>query len=290
MKKIIFYLTVLASVFYFNACNVNDYPEFNDADAFVAFSVERLSVEEDTGKVKIPVRLTSLAEMTSTVTFELKDSTAVSGRDYALSGGASVLTFDGSNPVQYIELDILDHLGEFTGDRLFAITITNATNVNIGGAKTIYITIADIDHPLSALLGTYTVNGPNYFSGRPTEWDITVEKDPNNDLSKVWISNFVVSGTNQKIYGIVNAEKNKIEIPVQQTIATSTSYTSIVLEGFDDPDVNKAGLMPAGSKLVMNMTSSSPVTFKIDYPFGSHIVDVGSWYSIVLGGATFTKK
>ena len=286
MKKIIFYLTVLASVVYFNACIVNDYPEFDDADAFVAFSAERFIFDEDTGKVRIPVRLTSLGAKSSTVTFELKDSTAVSGRDYALSGGASVLTFDGSNPVQYIELDILDHLGEFTGDRLFGITITNATNVNIGSKKTTYITIADTDHPLSALLGTYTVMAESYFYGAST-WSVTIEKDPGNDLSKVWISNFVLSGTGAgvKVFGVVNAEKNKIEIPVNQSLtATSTS----TLRGFDEVDVNAADILPDGSKLVMNMTTASPATFKIDLPFGAQATS-GGWYNIILGGATFTK-
>ena len=92
------------------------------------------------------------------------------------------------------------------------------------------------------------------------------------------------------MYGVVNEEETKIEIPVGQTIATSSSYESIVLEGFDDPDVNAANLLPSGSKLTMELTSSSPVTFIMDLPFGSHIIDVDNWYSIVLANATFTKK
>ncbi len=284
MKKIIFYLTVLASVLHFGACNVNDYPVFDDKDAFVAFSSERFIVDEDTGKVRIPVRLSSLNGKTSTVTFELKDSTALSGTDYALSGGASVLTFDGSNPVQYIELNIKDHLGTFTGDKLFGITITNATNVNIGSMKTAYVTIADIDHPLSALLGKYTVTANSYFDGA-VSWEINIEKDA-KDLSKVWLSNFVVDGTaaNTKVYGVVNAEKNKIEIPVNQSLASTST-----LRGFDDKDINKADLMPDGSKLVMNLTSDSPVTFKIDFPYGAQAAS-GGWYNIILGDATFTRQ
>ncbi len=291
MKKITIYISVLASiVLFFSACELNDAPEFDDANAYVAFDEENLSIAEDTGTVNIPVRLTSLEGLASSVSFDFIDSTAVKGRDYNLKGGASVLNFDGSEAVQNIQVDIINNSGVFTGDLKFGIRITSSGSVNAGGIDTMWVTILDLDHPLASILGTYTVNGPNYFSGYPGTWDVTIEKDPEGDVSKVWIDNLVVSGTNQKVYGVVNDEKTKIEIPVGQTIVTSNSYESIVLEGFDSPDVNAANLLPTGSKLTMELTSSSPVTFVMDLPFGSHIIDVNSWYSIVLANATFTKK
>ncbi len=291
MKKITIYISVLASiVLFFSACELNDAPEFDDANAYVAFDEENLSIAEDTGTVNIPVRLTSLEGLASSVSFDFIDSTAVKGRDYNLKGGASVLNFDGSEAVQNIQVDIINNSGVFTGDLKFGIRITSSGSVNAGGIDTMWVTILDLDHPLASILGTYTVNGPNYFGGYPGTWDVTIEKDPEGDVSKVWIDNLVVSGTNQKVYGVVNDEKTKIEIPVGQTIVTSNSYESIVLEGFDSPDVNAANLLPTGSKLTMELTSSSPVTFVMDLPFGSHIIDVNSWYSIVLANATFTKK
>jgi len=291
MKKITIYISFLAGiVLFFSACELNEAPEFDDANAYVAFDNENMSVAEDTGTVSIPVRLTSLKGLTSTVSFDFIDSTAVKGRDYNLKGGASVLNFDGSEAVQNIQVDIINNSGVFTGDLKFGIRITSSGDVNAGSIDTMWVTILDLDHPLAAILGTYSVYGPNYFSGKPDVWDVTIEKDPDGDVSKVWISNLVVSGTNQKVYGVVNEEETKIEIPVGQTIATSSSYESIVLEGFDDPDVNAANLLPSGSKLTMELTSSSPVTFIMDLPFGSHIIDVDNWYSIVLANATFTKK
>ena len=119
MKNKILYIIVLASIALLGACNLNEYPVFDDNDAFVAFDENRLSAEETKGVLKIPVRLTSLNEVNTTVTFEMIDSTAIAGRDYELSGGASVLNFDGSDPVQYIEIDILPHEGVFTGDLVF---------------------------------------------------------------------------------------------------------------------------------------------------------------------------
>lgn len=290
MNKILLYLTLLASVTLFGACNLNESPEFNDADAFVAFGGNSFSVEETAEVLKVPVRLTSLKNLTSTVTYELIDSTAIAGRDYELSGGATVLNFDGKDPVQHIEINILPHEGVFTGDLIFGIALKSASNVSLGSNDTVYVKILDLDHPLSAILGDYAVYGPNYFSNRDDNWTVKLEKDDEGDVSKVWISNLVVAGTNQKVYGIVNEDMTKIEIPVKQTIATSSSYNSIVLEGFDNADINSADLLPDGSKLTMTLTQDSPIVFTMDLPFGSHIIDVDSWYSIVLAGATFTKK
>lgn len=289
MEKNIF-ITILGSMVLLISCNLNDYPVFNDADAFVSFESEMIAVNEDAVAFKVPVRLTSLGNLSSTVTFETFDGTAVTGRDYNITGGASVLTFDGSSPIQYIDIEILSHKGEFTSDRIFGIALKNAGSVNMGSNDTTYVTILDIDHPLSAILGDYSVYGPNLFSGRADNWSVTLEKDSGGDVSKVWISNLVVDGTNETVFGIVNEEKNKIEIPVKQTIAKSSTYTSILLEGFDDPDMDVADLLPDGSKITMDLTQSSPIVFTMDLPFGSHIVDTDQWYSIVLAGATFTKK
>lgn len=289
MKKIALYITILVSMVFYVSCNLNDYPTFDDKDAFVGFETERVSVKEDADSIVIPVRLTSLKGKAATVTYEIIDSTAVQGVDFDLRDGASVLTYKASDPVQNIKFDIIPQIGTFTGDLMFGIAIKTVTGVNKGSNDTIYVTIQDIDHPLSALLGTYEVYGPNYFS-MPDTWDVEFEKDADGDVSKVWISNLVVEGTSLKVYGIVNAEKNKIEIPVKQEIAKSASYDLIVLEGFDDPDINKADFLPDGSKLTLNLTSSDPIVFTMDLPFGSHIVDVDSWYSIVLAGAKFTKK
>lgn len=291
MKKIKLYIGILVSLVLFGACDqLNDYPVFDDADAFVAITAENFAVLEDAGTLKVPVRLTSLAAKSVTVTFELIDGTAKSGKDFQLKGGASVLTYDGSEPVKDIEIDILPQTGIFTGDLSFSVVLKTVSGVNMGSVDTATVTINDIDHPLSKILGAYTVFGPNYFSGREDTWDVNIEKDPEGDLSKVWLTNLVVAGTSLKVYGIVNDDMSKIEIPVGQQLATSASYTSIVLAGFDDPDINQAGLLPEGSKITMNLTQDSPVKYVMDLPFGSHIEDVDSWYSIVLAGATFTKK
>jgi hypothetical protein len=290
MKKILSYLIIMTAGGLFAACSLNDAPEFDDANAFVAFEKTAISVDENAGTLRVGVRLTSLGGLTSTVAYQVFNGTAQEDVDFEPTGGSSVLTFSAETPVQYIEFNILEHPGLFTGDRSFGIKLTNGGDVALGAADSTAVTVLDLDHPLSFMLGNYTVYGPNYFGGRADTWEVTIEKDPDGDVAKVWISNLVVAGTSEKVYGIVNEDKNKIEIPVGQTIAVAASYDSVVLEGFDDPDINEAGLLPTGSKITMSLTQESPVKFTMDLPFGSHILDIDSWYSIVLAGAVFTKQ
>ena len=121
MKKIKLYLSILISLAFFSACDqLNDYPEFDDANAFVAFTSERISVKEDADSVLVPIRLTSLAAKSTTVTYEIIDGTALKGREYDVPAGASVLSFDGSKAVMSIKIDILPQIGTFTGDRTFS--------------------------------------------------------------------------------------------------------------------------------------------------------------------------
>src|SRR5690554_1658440 len=290
MKNKILYIIVLASIALLGACNLNEYPVFDDNDAFVAFDENRLSVEETKGVLKIPVRLTSLNEVNTTVTFEMIDSTAIAGRDYELSGGASVLNFDGSDPVQYIEIDILPHEGVFTGDLVFGVTLNNAGNVNLGGNDTIYVTILDLDHPLSAILGSYTALGTSYFDGTQS-WQVTLEKDPAGDVNKVWITNLVAGGSSAStpLYGLVNEDMTELKIPVGQTVAVSTSYPSILFEGFYGPD-GETNIPDGGS--VTGLIEEGEISIQDE--FGSHVYDDSSasagWYNIFQADVVLTKK
>ncbi|MDD2244946.1 MAG: Calx-beta domain-containing protein [Dysgonamonadaceae bacterium] len=290
MKNKILYIIVLASIALLGACNLNEYPVFDDNDAFVAFDENRLLAEETKGVLKIPVRLTSLNEINTTVTYELIDSTAISGRDYELSGGASVLDFDGSDPVQYIEIDILPHEGVFTGDLVFGVTLNNAGNVNLGGNDTIYVTILDLDHPLSAILGSYTALGTSYFDGTQS-WQVTLEKDPAGDVNKVWITNLVAGGSSAStpLYGLVNEDMTELKIPVGQTVAVSTSYPSILFEGFYGPD-GETNIPDGGS--VTGLIEEGEISIQDE--FGSHVYDDSSasagWYNIFQADVVLTKK
>ncbi len=264
MKKIKLYIGILVSLVLFGACDqLNDYPVFDDADAFVAITAERFSAPENAGTLNIPVRLTSLAAKSATVTFELIDGTAKSGEDFQLKGGASVLTFDGSDPVKSIQIDILPHTGVFTGDRSFKVILKTANGVNIGSIDTATVTINDLDHPLAAILGTYSASALNYFSGAALSWDNTLfEKDPDGDVSKVWISGNILgtsgAGAGSKIYGIVNEDMTEISVPVHQKVV-NTSYNAF----FDGIDAD-GNIMEDGAKIVFEIKVGAKTTIELN--------------------------
>ena len=62
-------------------------------------------------------------------------------------------------------------------------------------------------------------------------------KDPAGDVNKAWITNLVAEvHASTPLYGLVNEDMTELKIPVGQTVAVSTSYPSILFEGFYGPD------------------------------------------------------
>ncbi len=273
----------------------NDLPEFNDSDAFVALRSATAEVDETGETLSIPVLLTSLSGVEGKVDFEITpDSTAPAkeGVNYSIENESKTLSFTKDANMQYIKLKIIDN-STYNGDVRLNINLVNPQNVNLGSMKTITVTIADDEHPLAFMLGSYAASGTSYFDGA-TEWDVTISKD-DNDVSKVWIGNLVPSGSSLKVFGVVNDDHTEIHIPVKQEIATSSSYPHILLDAFygadGDTDVNDYIV----GKISVDANGVTNISFA-DYWFGSHIYTDegasvgGAWYNIMTAGSVFKKK
>lgn len=282
------YGMVAATLVTFTSCS-NDLPTFDDADAFVAMTSSAASVGETEGSVEIPVLLTSLSGIETTVDFEItipETAGAVEGKHFTLANSSKTLTFTKDAPTQYIKLNILDN-DEFGGDVSLTISLVNPNGVNLGANATCKVTINDDEHPLAAVLGTYAGVGDSNW-GDALNWTVQIVKDA-DDLSKVWIYSLVPGGSTNPVYGTVNAEKTEIAIPVGQTIYESSSYDGI-LEGFYGPDGEED--IASGESLV-GVIENGTITFS-DY-FGTHAYSAGTttsagWFEIVTPGAKLTKQ
>ena len=87
------------------------------------------------------------------------------------------------------------------------------------------MTIADLDHPLAFMLGTFSASGESKYDGATT-WNVEIKKD-DSDVNKVWIYKILPTGTNDKypVYGTVNEDKTELRIPVgQNTLKSSSQY------------------------------------------------------------------
>jgi len=293
--KILKYILVLTiGAFLFTACDdLNKAPIFDDADAFVAFRSSTVSIGEEQGTIDIPVLLTSLSGIGTTVNFEFvtDGATAIEGKNYQVLNTEKKLTFTKDAPTQYIKLKLLDN-ATFNGDVSVTIKLSSPVGVNLGASKTCVLTITDDEHPLLFILGDLTAKGTSYFNGAE-EWKITISKDV-SDLTKVWITNFVNGGSSPAtpIYGVVNAEKTEIKIPVSQIVATSSSYPKIILEGFYGPD--GAEDIPTGGFITGKIATDGTITIQDE--FGSHVYkdDAASvsagWYNIYKAGVTMKKN
>ena len=230
MKKILFIITtIIAGAFLITSCNINSYPTFDDTDAYISFNSATISVNENAGTVRVPVSLVSLKGVTSTASFEVVNGTAKSGVNFTLSGSTSLDFSSGST--QYIEIKVIDLPGDFTGDLAFTLNINNAGSVNVGAENSCTVRILDLDHPLTFILGNYSITAEDAWGDGPETWNMSIAKDA-NDVTMVWIlglSKDYQAGI--AVYGTVNEDKTILTVPSHQRAYNSTSYGNQFLCG-----------------------------------------------------------
>ncbi len=235
----------------FASCELNETPVFDDKDAFVAMDKSSIIVNEDAGRIVIPVTIASIDPMKTSVTYKVNDSTAVAGKDFTPIDESAVLVFDGTTRTMNIEIDIIPHVGEYTGDMIFTIDILGGgSSLNLGANASCTIKISDLDHPLAEILGAYTASGFNYFDGADESWTLTMYKD-DVDVNVVWIDGFVadIAGAypayDYRIYGTVSEEKTSISFPLGQALKDKISGEVFTLWSFDGQYVNNEGSIEA---------------------------------------------
>lgn len=272
----------------FYSCS-NDFPVFDDKDAFVAITKTSMSVDENVegGELKIPVLLTSISGLERTVEYEVVDGKAKKGVNYEVADESMSLHFTKDEPTQYIVIKVIDN-ASFGGDVDFSVKLKESDEISLGDSQTCTVKIIDDEHPLADILGTYSGVGVSYFDNSALSWDVTLEKDE-EDITKVWIGNMVPGGSSLKVYGTVNAEKTELKIPVPQEIARSATYPLIQLEGIDADlnDIPKGGFITA-------TIANGKITFADGYLSGVYKDEAGKEYAgayeIVLPGSVWNKK
>lgn len=297
MKRIkSIYGLLVAGALLFASCNINEEPTFDDKDAFVAFTNATMSIGEEKGTLEIPVLMTSLSGVSTTIDFEVvaEGSTAIEGTHYTIDGGKS-LTFTKDAPTQYIKLNIIDD-NVFTnpGYQTIVFSLKASEDVNLGASKTCKVTIQDDEHPLLFILGTYAASAKSYFANRGSfDWNITIERDT-DDLNKVWIGNlepyfaangFVAPKANY-FYGTVNEEKTEIRVPVGQKIGYSDGGVDVVLAGFSGPDPDESEELSTGMNITISILENG-AKLRIESAYGA---ESDGWWNLMYGNQTITKK
>lgn len=232
MKKIVKYaLLAVAATALLASCNKNEPAVFDDEEAFVAFQKTSFSVAEDGDAIKIPVTLASVAGLSESVKFEItspETKGAKEGVNFDLLTSSGVLSFDKDHRTQYIEIQPKTD-GVYTGDLKFSVNLVNSASIKMGDATTCTITINDVDHPLSEMLGKYMLHVNSYWDGW-SDYEIEIQKDP-EDVQKIWIYNLydyttVAELGDIRFFGNVDADKTEIVVPLGQATPDKISSSS----------------------------------------------------------------
>jgi hypothetical protein len=219
MKNIFKAIAVLAGVAGLAACT--KYAEYETAP-FASLDFRSATVEESktAATFTLPVHVYNYDGACS-VTYTVDAGTAKEGVDYSLVDASGVLNFAEGTDTQNITISVTGQPGVYTGNLKFTVTLKSASNdVQIGAIKTCTVTVKDLDHPLSAILGEYDADGTCVF-GREVVWPLTFSADEEND-HKVWIKNIVGFvyyndlDWDLSVYGIVSDDLKTITIPYLQ--------------------------------------------------------------------------
>jgi hypothetical protein len=296
MKLNIKYLSfLLAGAFALASCDKNEPNVFDDKDAFVAFDAVSVTYAEDYSKdgatFKIPVTLASVKGVEETVKFEVvtpEQKGAVAGVNFELVTTTGVLSFDAEKRTQYIEFKTMTD-GEYTGDLKFSVKLLPSETLPVGSESECTVTISDIDHPLTFMLGSYTATGVNYWNG-PTTWTMTFYKDAEDD-HKVWIDNLFEkeswAADDTRYYGIVSDDNTTLNIPFgQESEYKYSNGKPVTLLGFDGANGYDTGSVDA--KIIIDGAKVT-IDFGTEWGFWVWIEDVGN-LNIVKPGITAVKN
>lgn len=297
MKLNIKYLSfLLAGTVALASCDKNLPNVFNDKDAFVAFDQTSVSYQEnysvDGATFKIPVTLASVKGIEETVKFEIvtpEEKGAVAGVNYELVTTTGVLSFTAENRTQYIEFKTIPD-GAYMGDLKFIVRLLPSETLPVGSESECTVTIGDIDHPLTFMLGDYTATGVDYWDG-PATWTISVYKDAEDD-HKVWIDNLFNNpgwvAEDTRFYGIVSDDNTTLNIPFgQEAEYVYSNGMPLILLGLT-ADLYGHDTGSVDVKIVVDGANVT-LDFGTEWGFWTQIKDTGN-IGIILPGIKAVKN
>lgn len=244
---------------------LNETPVFEASESFAAFTADAISVDENKGTLSIPVEVASIDPVKTTVSYKIVDGKAKVGENFKDLNESAVLVFDGTTRSQNIELQIIDKAGEFTGDLDFSIELIAATGLKLSMEKTCKVTIVDLDHPLAAILGEYTVSCNDYWKGEHT-YTMTLTKDE-KDVTVVWC-NKIVSLSGSRAYANVTQDEETgaytLSFPGGQTLFAEYDEGEDLVLMIAEIQGSTANLDKSSPIILTQNTSASKVTFETE--------------------------
>lgn len=220
MKKVIIYFaSLLIGLAMFSSCEDTNEPILlQDGDKFVAFPSDAAIVDETaTSAIGIPVYIAGVSGTGCSVSFDF-DTTglavpAVEGVDFNLVNASKTLTFANYYGYDTIWITPVDD-AVYTTDKQVNIVLSNPTNdYNLGANSTLLFSIKDDEHPLSIVIGDYSVSGYDEYWGADYSETVTIEGlSPTEVTMNLWNS----AGVPNQIIASVDLATNTISFAAYQ--------------------------------------------------------------------------
>ncbi len=286
MKSVKILLVAAAAMLFASSCNRK--VDFTH-ETFATFNTTAYAVNEDVVEVKIPVTVYNPTGAEMQVVFKTVDNSALKDVDYTVSPASGILNFTAENKTQEITIAITNFAGEFTGNKAFSVELVSASDgVSIGNLSTAKVQILDLDHPLSAFIGTWAGTltfADDAGSQMPTELIIEAAED-DDTYTKLLITGLEAAYAQyaKDIYqeAVYDKSRSTIVIPYGQTMFYVNSNYDFMFIGLDESWSNFVNVEFKYDE------ANGTLTQMTDY--GALDTKSGSLYSAYYAGTVFTKK
>lgn len=285
-RNIILFVAAAVALLSIASCNRKVEYQF---DTYATLYRSSFSVSEDAGELRIPVLLKN-KNGDAQISVKVTDGSAEVDFDYeVISPSNDLLSFTGDTDSLDIVIKILTpELGQFTGSKDFAVTLSSVTaGVSVGAYSQAVVTIDDVDHPLAPILGEYTATGQMASGG--TSWVVKIDK--HEDLTKV---NFIgLADFGETLVGNINEAMTLITIPFGQMYVASGYDTLFVGWGAGGYYMPSGNLILTKTETGWEMSCDGDDS-EMSWGYGALAVDgSGSplgWLDYVLPGTILTKN
>lgn len=286
MKKVLIYFaSLLIGLSMFTSCDDTNEPILlQDGDKFIAFERTTAEVKENGDKVGILVYIAGVSGTGATVNFDFDiegiDNPAVEGVDYTLLNAEKTLTFNNYFGYDTIWIEPIDN-AEYDKNKSVNIVLSSPTNnYNLGANYIASVQVTDNEHPLSLVIGSYTIDYVSgYSSGGTGSMQVETKPNPEDEtqiyfLLDTWIAHAGYGGTyTDTDWVICNIDLTAMTIKIASGQAyPDGDYGPIAIKGYDDDGVFEdgefiEGTIAADGTITINDGMYIPFTSGINFGY-----------------------
>lgn len=295
MRKLKYLILAVGTLFVIASCDDNIPQSFNAEDSNASFSKTTASVNENaTEPLKIPLVLAGIpgsgkVTVTLAVSTEGDTNPAIEGEDFTIDN--KEITFEEGYGTQNIVIRPIDN-NVFTGKKTFTLTIASSTpELKESVQNSVKISIADDEHPLSYLFGTYAMEGILISQGQasPNGYDVTIAAHDAGALNEIEVD----FGYPEVVLASVGEEDGETVITFYKNQDVGEAQAGYIAH-FVWTTVEDGKQYYSETDNVMATYDNGIITLNEDNGFGFLAYESGvpyAWFEYWMqGSVTFTKK